>query len=399
MRRIPRPLWLLVIGGVANSLGIGFVWSLTAIYVHNILGQSMTLAGLVLTVQAGAGLAGSFLGGILFDRFGARAPLLASVGTGVACMLWMAGERSFLAYAVGASCAGLAMGVVFPCLNALAGALWPEGGRHAFNLVYLAENVGVAIGPLMAGLVATVNFSLTFLTGAILLLLFWAVVWGGYRGPGFQRRPSVSSGQEDCAPAPTRAGMGPAVWLLALGFVLNWVAYSQWITTTPTYMHQKGLALPLYSALWSINGGLILLGQPLVLWVVRRWPRVKTQILIGNVLFLASFAVLALSQAYPADVGAMVLSTLGEMFVFPGVPAAADQEVPESRRGTAQGLVSMAGFVGRMVGPVLGGALFSAVSPAGLYLVMLGSMALGGTVYLGYDRVGRTGGAGLFPVT
>ncbi len=29
----------------------------------------------------------------------------------------------------------------------MAGTLWPEGGRKAFNAIYLAQNVGVAIGP------------------------------------------------------------------------------------------------------------------------------------------------------------------------------------------------------------------------------------------------------------
>ena len=39
-------------------------------------------------------------------------------------------------------------------MYAMVGSIWPEGGRKAFNAIYLAQNVGVAIGPAIAGIVA-----------------------------------------------------------------------------------------------------------------------------------------------------------------------------------------------------------------------------------------------------
>ncbi len=391
MRHIPRDMWLLAAGVAVNSLGFAFMWPLTAIYVHRVLGQPMTVVGVLLTAQAGAGLLGSFWGGVLFDRFGARRPLLVAVAVNVMLMAWIGLDRNFWVYAVGATFAGMGVGVVFPCLNALAAQLWPGAGRNAFNVVYVAQNAGVAFGSILGGLVASIGFQFTFFSAAMLLATFWVLIAVAYRGTAFDRPPAPEAavGRRLQAHRVPLASLGSATWLLAAGLMLDWVAYVQWQSTTPNYMQAEGLALPLYSLLWTINGGLILLGQPLVLAVVRWLPRAKTQILVGNALFLLAFLLLAGRQAYPVYVAAMALSTLGEMLVWPAVPAAADQWAPPGRRGTVQGLISMAGSVGRMAGPLLGGILYVAIAPAGLFLIMAAIFVGAGLVYLVYDRLGR----------
>jgi MFS family permease len=391
MRHIPRGMWLLAAGVAVNSLGFAFMWPLTAIYVHRVLGQPMTVVGVLLTAQAGAGLLGSFWGGVLFDRFGARRPLLVAVAVNVMLMAWIGLDRNFWVYAVGATFAGMGVGVVFPCLNALAAQLWPGAGRNAFNVVYVAQNAGVAFGSILGGLVASIGFQFTFFSAAMLLATFWVLIAVAYRGTAFDRPPAPEAavGRRLRAHRVPLASLGSATWLLAAGLMLDWVAYVQWQSTTPNYMQAEGLALPLYSLLWTINGGLILLGQPLVLAVVRWLPRAKTQILVGNALFLLAFLLLAGRQAYPVYVAAMALSTLGEMLVWPAVPAAADQWAPPGRRGTVQGLISMAGSVGRMAGPLLGGILYVAIAPAGLFLIMAAIFVGAGLVYLVYDRLGR----------
>jgi MFS family permease len=379
-------MWFLAFGVAVNSLGFAFLWPLTAIYLHRVLGQPMAVVGAVLTAQAGAGLLGSFLGGILFDRLGGRRPLLFTVAVNVLLMTAMGLDRNFWVYSTGATLAGMGVGVLFPCLNALAAQIWPGAGRNAFNVVYVAQNAGVALGSILGGLVATVGFRLTFFSAAFLLAAFWVLIGLTYRGDAFERPAQRTAGHE-AGRVPLTA-LVPAVWLLGCGMVLDWTAYVQWQSTTPNYMQAEGLPLPLYSLLWTINGGLILFGQPLVAAVVRWLPRVKRQILVGNTLFLAAFLLLALRHTYPVYVTGMVLSTFGEMLVWPGVPAAADALAPAGRRGAVQGLISMGGAVGRMLGPLLGGFLYAAGNPASLYLVMAAIFVAAGIVYGVHDRVG-----------
>ena len=37
-------------------------------------------------------------------------------------------------------------GMIVPAIYAIAGAVWPNGGRTTFNAIYLAQNIGVATG-------------------------------------------------------------------------------------------------------------------------------------------------------------------------------------------------------------------------------------------------------------
>jgi MFS family permease len=185
------------------------------------------------------------------------------------------------------------------------------------------------------------------------------------------------------------------VWpaaLLLVGLVLDWTAYAQWTTTTSSYIHREGFSLPLYTLLWTINGGVILLGQPLSMWISRVLPRIKSQLLLGNGFFLASYVVLMLTHRYTGYVGAMVLTTLGEMLVWPGVPAQTHQITPEEHVGFYQGLVTGAGSAGRMVGPVLGGILYADISRFWLYAVMALLFMASSAFYYVHDRSGsRTG--------
>ena len=61
--QLPRPVWLLQIGGVLNSLGNGIVLPFLVIYLHDVRGFGLGTAGLVVAVVAAAQLtAGVFAG-------------------------------------------------------------------------------------------------------------------------------------------------------------------------------------------------------------------------------------------------------------------------------------------------------------------------------------------------
>lgn len=59
--------WLLC-GNFIVSVGSSLLWPLTTIYMHNYLGQSLTTAGIVLFINSLALIAGSYLGGRMYDK-------------------------------------------------------------------------------------------------------------------------------------------------------------------------------------------------------------------------------------------------------------------------------------------------------------------------------------------
>lgn len=390
--RPPGPEFARLLAGAgAANLGLAFLWPLTALYVHQVLHQSMTVVGFLMMAQAGASVLGSLVGGVLYDARGARLPLLWAIGVSAVMLVMVGWDQNFWAFAIGVFVISFAITTTMPIFNALAATTWPDGGRSSFNAVYVAINAGVAIGSSLGGLFASISFRLAFLSAALVMAVLWALMVPSYRGDIWTKRPPNPMVPHGDALKRTAVGGWQAVgWpiiLLALGLALQWLAYDQWEVTVPNFMQYEGIALPLYSLLWTLNTVLILAAQPVLTRVVARVPQMMTQLLIGSGLLLTGFGILASSHTYSAYVSAMGISTLGEMLVLPGVPAAAEARTRPDRRGLVQGVVGTGGSVGRMAGPLVGGLLYRAADPGHLFTIMLGAIVLGAFGYVVSDRL------------
>lgn len=152
--------------------------------------------------------------------------------------------------------------MVFPAMFAMAGAVWPEGGRRSFNAVYIAQNLGVAIGSGLGGFVASYSFDYIFMANTLMYVLFFLVALFGYRGIHAEKGKQTSMLEQPKA-IKNRSKL-TALLILCIGYVLCWVAYVQWQATISSYTQDIGITLKQYSLLWTVNGGLIVLGQPLL---------------------------------------------------------------------------------------------------------------------------------------
>lgn len=379
---MPGLVAVLALGGLVLTFGASFVWPVTTIYIHFVLGRPLTVAGFVLMLSSGSSLAGQLAGGFAFDRWGGRRVLLAGLSTIAAVLTVIALVRVWPVYVAAMILNGFAYGLVEPSTNALISRAWPEGGRRGFNFVYVARNAGVALGTAFGGLVAGYSFTAAFLANAAAALGYAAMVWR--KVPARVEPVPVVSGQPAARqPASRERASAPATpaaeleldprWavtamgLLVLGVTLTWMAYSQWQAVISVYMRTLGYSLASYSVLWTINGLLIVAGQPLVSWVTRRWVRGLTaQMVSGAALFALAFGLVWQHPRYAGFVLGMVVLTLGEMLSFPALPAAAAQMALPGRLGLFQGLLGGAVSAGRMLGPVGGGALYDRISPPGV---------------------------------
>lgn len=183
---MPRALWLLIIATTINITGASFLWPLNAIIMTQELGRTLTASGFVLMLNAGAGVIGSLLGGRLFDKLGSYKTIVlgASISTGSAMLLANFYEF-FPAYTLFLMGMGLGSGMMAPAMYALAGSVWPSGGRKAFNAIYVAQNVGVSIGTALIGVVTAVKLTDVFIANALMhlgLLLFVSIAFRRMRG-------------------------------------------------------------------------------------------------------------------------------------------------------------------------------------------------------------------------
>jgi MFS family permease len=161
--RLPHDVYVLEVGALVNAFGNGVVLPFLLIYLHNVRGIPFGLAGSAAAVQSAAALASSFLGGTLSDRIGPKRVLLGAlvvmtVAFALMPLIRTAGE-AFAVYTLW----GVGSGSFWPSQSALLAGLTPPARRApAYALQRLAMNVGVALGGVVAGLIASVARPGTF---------------------------------------------------------------------------------------------------------------------------------------------------------------------------------------------------------------------------------------------
>lgn len=373
---MPKVIWLLVIATAINVTGGSFLWPLNTIYMHHELGQTLAFAGFILMLNQGAAVIGNLIGGILYDKFSAYKSILTSTFIAMTAAIILTFNHGLVPYIILLIIIGFANGMTWPIMFAMAGSVWPEGGRKAFNAVYVAQNLGVAIGATSSGFIASISFDYIFAANAFFIATFFLLVLftfkklDSYKDPQMHTTVIEQKGKFKFSP--------PLIALLILcsGFLFVHISYSQWMTTIASYTQDIGIPLEHYSTLWAVNGFLILLFQPLVQWFTNRVTNGKHHIYIGTAILMVSFLVVLNAEQFTMFVVAMVILTIGEVIMWPAFPTLANELAPASRKGFYQGLVNSIATVGRMLGPVFGGFIVDYYNIEILFFVILGLLLI-----------------------
>ncbi len=178
---LPRPVWILQLGGLANSFGNGLFLPFLVIYLHNVRGIPVGIAASVAAANSVAGFVSGFVAGTLSDRIGPRRVLIAALCVmSLAISLFPLVHEAWQAFAL-YSLAGLGSGSFWPSQSALLTGLTPPDRRHsAFATQRVTMNLGVALGGLVGGLIASTahpsSFTVLFLFDAATFLAYVAVL-------------------------------------------------------------------------------------------------------------------------------------------------------------------------------------------------------------------------------
>jgi MFS family permease len=383
---MPRELWILMVGMAMNVTGASFLWPMNTIYVHEQLGKSLSVAGMVLMLNSGASVVGNLAGGLLFDKIGGFKSMMIGIVTTMAALVGLVFFHGWPHYAIFLTIIGMGSGIVFPVAASYAGAIWPEGGRRAFNRLYVAQNIGVAVGSALGGVVASYSFTLIFFANLLLYIAFFLLIVFGLRHVHVAKAAKPQAAEAEVAKVEARANWYALV-TLCIGYFSCWISYVQWSTTIAAYTQTLHIPLGKYSLLWTINGALIVLAQPLLSAAIRRWMSyIKRQMLVGFAIFVVSFALLNGADSFAEFAVAMVVLTIAEMIVWPAIPTVASKLAPPGKGGFYQGFVNSTATAGRMIGPVLGGFIADCAGMKSLFatLVFFSTLSLVTTFF--YDR-------------
>ena len=365
---LPTPgRWLLSTTAI-STLGRGMTLPFTIIYVHEVRGIDLDVAGLLMALIAVVAVVITAPVGALTDRLGARRVVIAGLLAQVLGAVVIAFATTVPEFVVAFVLLGVSFGIGWPAFNAMIASL-VEGRLRTqyFGINFALVNLGIGIGGVISGFLTDVTrpwtFTAIFLADAVCVLVPVAMLLGPLRAVAGRPRPSDDG---------TVGGAGylaiirrPAVlWITALTFLASFVGYGQMEAGFPAFARQVSeVSTRTIGLAFAANTAVIVGLQFLVLRIID--GRRRTRVFLGLVvLWAAAWALLGatgmVAGTLLAAVGVVVfhvLFGLGETMLQPTVPAIVNDLASDRDRGRFNAVSAGAFQLGAITAPVVAGWL------------------------------------------
>lgn len=416
-RGLPGSIYALFFARLVNAAG-SFIFPFLTLFLTERLGYTASHAGLFIFLLSVSSIPGAFVGGRLADFFGRRRVLLVTQALAAACFVpcgfllaspvtpWLILAGNFF------------LASVRPCQQAIVTDLTSAGTRQAgFSLLYLGNNIGFALGPLLAGFLYRNAAAWIFwgnalaMYGSLLFVLMFVPETlpcrGDAAGPAQKDvRDAVRSRADAAGAAPAhgcpddtaygeRPAFGSTLAALferpfLLGFialsVLSGFVYSQHSFTLPLQLHDLFGAdgATLFGFVMSANAIVVVaLTAPLIA-LTRRFDPVVNQGLAA-VLYAAGFGMLAFVRAVPLYMLSTAVWTAGEILSATNMNVYIASHTPVTHRGRFNAVIPVVTSVGSSSGPLFMGGVIGLIPISSVWLVVsiLGTAAAAGFFLLG----------------
>ncbi|ABG05828.1 major facilitator superfamily MFS_1 [Rubrobacter xylanophilus DSM 9941] len=388
-----RRVWLLVGAMLVFRFGQGLFYPFSTIYFHNFVGIPLSLIGAGLGLLAAASVLSGLASGPLADRYGRKPVMLAALSGSAASFALFAAAGGLPGYLAACLVAGLAGSSMFDASrNAMVADVTPAGLRaRAYGLVRVGGNVGWALGPAAAGLVAASagssagTYRLMFAgTAALTLLVALSLAL-----LVAESRPALAAGGSP-SPGALREALsdGRFAALLGAAFLLYYVFAQDW-QALPVYARNfLGMEEGRIGLFLAGNGLVVILLQMPVARLLDARSKMGA-LLVCSLLFAASAATLLITESFLGILVAFAgFFTLAEMILEVAGAALAAGMAPPGRRGTYLALFGVCFGAAQGISPVVAGALLDARMPDAVWGLQLAAAGLAAAALLALRRRG-----------
>jgi MFS family permease len=387
------------LGMFVNRAGTFVVLFLT-FYLRERLGLSIATATGAMGCLGAGSMCGALIGGHLADLYGRRVVMIAALVGSAAMLILLSAATSPPMLLAGVFFFALIADLYRPAASAMiADLVEPLRRPHAYGLMYVAINLGFAVGPLVGGLLASVSYTLLFYADAATscayaLLILIALPETLHRASG--RAPEDPASRDAGEPGFAAALVhilrdGTFMWFCAANLTVSLV-YMQLMSTFPLYLRSLGFDAGAYGRIIAVNGILIVLGQLPVTALTAHLDR-------GLVLSCAAvFVALGFGLKLAAHSGwqfalAVAIWTVGEMMQASLISPIVADLAPAPLRARYMGLLSVSFSGASALGAPLGGWVLEHWGGRYVWAGSAASALLAAAIYLFIRRRIRRPGA------
>jgi predicted MFS family arabinose efflux permease len=368
LKNLPREVWILAVAVFINRAGT-MVVPFLVLYLTTSLHFSIARAGSIVAVYGVGALITAPLSGKLTDRYGTLRIMRLSLLLSMLVLFLFPLAHTVPAVFVATFLLAITTEMFRPASMAVVGHyVKPEQRKAAFALIRLSINLGMSIGPAIAGFLARSSFLYLFvvdgsttLAGAIVLILFRF---------GSPIQATRVDGEPQVAAESRRALSHREFLYFLLSVVLISTVFFQHMSSLALFMVKNlKLSEAVYGSMFSINTAIIVLLEVPLNLSTTHWSHRRT-LMTGALLFAVGFGILAFAHGLASVVVSVFVWTFGEMILFPGMASYVAQIASPDRQGEYMGFYTMAFGVAFIVGPWLGTALLGTHGPFALWTTM-----------------------------
>src|SRR5215211_612897 len=353
-----------------NAFGNGLVVPFLLIYLHNERGIGLGVAGLILATNAAVSLIAGPVAGAAVDRVGGKRTLTVALGfltLGFGAFAFVSSPwHGFLASTI----TGIGSGAFWPAQSTLLAGLTGREERSAtFAMQRIVMNLGIGLGGVAGGFIATESFRALFLADALTFVAYAVVLTVFVGEPARHEARAQQSGSYRTL---LRHKIFMALMVINALYIGAGIAQ---LEILPAFAkNEAGVTERGIGWLFFINTLVIVLLQLPITRLAEGRRRVPFLALVG-VVSAAAWLLVPVSSLWLSGGAAFLLLAVavsifavGECLHGAVQPTLVVDLADPRLLGRYMAVSALSWQVGFMIGPATGGVLL-ATSPAGLWLV------------------------------
>lgn len=375
----PPQFWLLFWGAFFTRISISMIWPFVTVIIRERLEIALTTAALLLTIQSIASLLSTLVVSSIMDKFGRKTPIYVSLVGGALSLVGMATASTFEQWAILMAFYGMFHPVFNIGVNTMvADIIEPENRSAAYALIRMISNAGIAIGPVVGGILVTLmSFETVYYTIAIAYGILTVFVLMFIQ----ETIPDLLDNKNDTT---TKSNMGYGYILrdtvfmgMFVMFMLVMFGNTQIFVLFPVYAKENfGLVESQYSLLLTINASMVVLFQYAMTKFTDRY-RPLNIMAVAALLYAIGLGSVAIGYDLPTFAISMVIVTIGELMLMPTALTFIANIAPTEMRARYMGIFGLGWPLAAGVGPVIGGFLNDNYSPVSMWVGASGLAIIG----------------------
>lgn len=357
-KKYPLQFWLILLGLIISTTGTTMVWPFLTIFASEKLSLPMAAVTSLMSINSLSGLTASILAGSLVDRFGRKSVMAVGLfGTALAYFGYIYAS-SYWHFAL----LMLASGLFNPLYRLgsdaiLADMLSPADRVQGYSIFRMARNIGVALGPILGGIVLSSNYNIGFI-GAAATLTFYGLITLFFLRETLVRDPNAKpeSLKQQFSVYRQALSNKPFAHMVGAFTLMEICAALMWVLLAVYIKQNFGIAEASYSWLPTTNALMVVFLQVFITQFSKRYR--DTQVMpFGAFFYAAAMVMVGFSSQFWGFWLAMVVMTIGELITAPTATTFVANLAPPDQRGRYLGLFGLTWHVAMAIGPFAAGIL------------------------------------------